>query len=94
MKAMSELLAAAGCVALGVVALLFYRLRCRWQFVYGLGELVVGMAMIFLALYPQTPNYLSDTWGPPLGGWLLSNGVAIIVGIYVMVSGLDNAARG
>lgn len=84
-----ELLVAAVCVALG-----FYWLRCRRQLVYGLVELGVGLAVIFLTLYPQTPNYLSDEQVPPWWGWLLSKGVGITLGIYVMVRGLDNIGKG
>ena len=86
--AMSELLVAAVCVAL-----VFYWLRCRRRLVYGLVELGVGLAVIFLTLYPQAPNYLSDTQVPPLWGWLPSYGVGITLGIYVMVSELDNIGK-
>jgi hypothetical protein len=54
------------------LGLFFYWLRCRRQLVYGLVELVVALAVIFLAFCPQTPNYLSDNAVPPWWGWLLS----------------------
>jgi hypothetical protein len=49
------------------LGLFFYWLRCRWQLVYGLVELVVALAVIILTFYPQN-NYLSSVGGPSLVG--------------------------
>jgi hypothetical protein len=76
------------------LGLFFYWLRCRWRLVYGLVELVVALAVIFLTFCPQTPNYLSDSQVPPWWGWLLSKSVGASAGIYVMVRGLDNIHNG
>jgi len=75
------------------LGLFFYWLRCRWQLVYGLVELVVALAVIILTFYPQT-NYLLQEAGPPWWGWFLSKSVGISAGIYVMVRGLDNIHNG
>ena len=40
-----------------VGGLLFYGLRCRYQFVYGLIELGAALTIIFLTFVPQT-NFL------------------------------------
>jgi hypothetical protein len=73
--------------------LFFYLLRCRWQLFYGLVELVVALAVIFLTFYPQT-NYFEFSQGPTLVGRLLSRSVGASAGIYVMVRGLDNIGKG
>src|ERR1700680_1350556 len=75
------------------LGLFFYWLRCRWQLVYGLVELVVALAVIILTFYPQT-HYLLQGAGPPWLGWFLSKSVGISAGIYVMVRGLDNIHNG
>jgi hypothetical protein len=76
------------------LGLFFYWLRFRWQLVYGLVELVVALAVIFLTFCPQNPIYLAVNAGPSLWGWLLSKSVGASAGIYVMVRGLDNIHNG
>ncbi len=80
------------CVAISA-GLSFYTLRCRNPLIYGLVELVVALAVIFLTFYPQT-TYLVLEGKPSLLGWLLSKGVGTSAGIYVMVRGLDNIDKG
>jgi hypothetical protein len=84
-------MAVIGTVCLG---LFFYWLRFRCRLVYGLVELVVALAVIFLTFYPQSPNYLSDTQVPPWWGSFLSISAGMSAGIYVMVRGLDNIHNG
>jgi hypothetical protein len=50
-----------------LLGLFFYWLRCRWQLVYGLVELVVALAVIILTFYPQTYYFLHDLSGPHWG---------------------------
>jgi hypothetical protein len=82
-------MAVIGIFATICLGLFFYWLRCRWQLVYGLVELVVALAVIILTFYPQT-NYLQDNSSPPW--WAQSVGIS--AGIYVMVRGLDNIHKG
>jgi hypothetical protein len=75
------------------VGLLFYRLRCCCQFVYGLIELGAALIIIFLTFVPQT-SYLLLLGRPSWWGWLLSNAVGISAGIYVLMRALDNIEKG
>jgi hypothetical protein len=76
-----------------VCGLLFYGLRCRYQFVYGLIELGAALIIISLTFFPQN-NYLGLAAGPSWLGWFLSSGVGISAGIYVLVRALDNIEKG
>jgi Na+/H+ antiporter NhaD/arsenite permease-like protein len=71
----------------------FYIFRCRCRFAYGVFEIAVSVAVIFLTLYPQK-SYLqlegNETWW----GWILSSGVGLSAGMYIMVRGLDNIDQG
>jgi hypothetical protein len=77
-----------------VGGLLFYGLRCRYQFVYGLIELGAALTIIFLTFLPQTPSYLELAEQPSWWGSFLSQGVGISAGIYVLVRALDNIEKG
>ena len=77
-----------------VCGLLFYGLRCRYQFVYGLIELGAALIIIFLTFVPQGPAYLEVMSQPSLWGSLLSKAVGVSAGIYVMVRALDNIEKG
>jgi hypothetical protein len=59
-----------------VGGLLFYGLRCRYQFAYGLIELGAALTIIFLTFFPQEA-YLELAAGPSRWGWFLSKGVGI-----------------
>jgi hypothetical protein len=76
-----------------VVALCFYWLRCRYLFAYGVIELGAALTIIFLTFVPQA-TYLMFEPGPSWWGLLLSKGVGISAGIYVMVRALDNIEKG
>ena len=69
----------------------FYIFRCRCRFAYGVFEIAVSVAVIFLTLYPQK-SYLQlegngeeDRWGS-----IFLSGVGLSAGMYIMVRGLDN----
>ncbi len=78
-------------VAAGFV---FYRFRCRKPFWYGCAEALVGIAVIYIVLYPVETNYLLLEAGEPGASevWL-SKATGILAGIYVLVRGLDNMSR-
>jgi hypothetical protein len=61
-------------------ALLFYRLRGRYPLFYGIPEISVATAAIWLTI--NTENALS------------LKGLALLGGIYIIVRGLDNMERG
>lgn len=72
-------------VALG---LFLYGLRYRRPLLFGLLEVAVALALIFLTFYPVQSVLLTDN--PPLWGPAFSEFVGALAGIYVMVDGLDN----
>jgi hypothetical protein len=82
-------------VMLGTISfgLVFYFVRCRCRFGYGVLEIVVSVAVIFLTLYPQTSD-LQLEGDEPWWGWILSKSVGLSAGIYIMVRGLDNIDQG
>jgi hypothetical protein len=85
-------MASIGIAVTVILGVCFYVVRCRWQLVYGVLEIVAAMAIIFVTFYPQT-NYLllqEFSWQ----AWLLRKGVGALAGIYVMVRGLDNIEKG
>lgn len=71
--------------------LVFYFMRCREPLVYGLVEVVVGMAIVVVTFFPQTPQI---TWLNPTWGASLPKLIGFSAGVYVMVRGLDNIERG
>ena len=81
-------------IGIVMIGLFFYVVRCRWQLAYGLVELGVALAVIFLTFYPQGYTVLTTEAVPPLWGRLLSKSVGTSAGIYVMVRGLDNIHKG
>jgi hypothetical protein len=79
-------------VIAGGAGLFFYFVRCRQPISYGLIEIGVGLAIIFVTFFPQTPYLMYDT--PLWWGAQLSRFIGFIAGVYVMVRGLDNIERG
>jgi hypothetical protein len=79
-------------VLAGGAGLFCYFVRCRQPISYGLIEIGVGLAIIFVTFFPQTPYLLYDT--PPWWGVQLSRFLGFIAGVYVIVRGLDNIERG
>jgi hypothetical protein len=68
--------------------LFFYWLRCRFRFWYGVCEIVVAVVVIYLTFVPPyTAMVLADMSPSRL---LISKGVGILGGIYILVRGLDN----
>jgi hypothetical protein len=55
--------AVVGVLVTVVCGLLFYGLRCRYQFAYGLIELGAALIIISLTFFPQN-NYLRLAAGP------------------------------
>jgi hypothetical protein len=85
-------MATIGIVITIVLGIAFYIMRCRWQLIYGIIEILVSLVVIFLTFYPPT-TYLvvaEFSWQ----GWFLSKSVGVLAGIYVMVRGLDNIEKG
>jgi uncharacterized membrane protein len=76
---------------IAIAGLAAYRLRRSRRFCYGLIEIVVSLAVIFLTVFPQT-SYLAleGDQGQSWLGWLLYKSVGALTGIYVLVRGLDN----
>ena len=66
-----------------------YRVRCTHRLWYGIGELGVGLLVLFLVSFPQGPTVAIVNQPPrllaPLTKW-----AALAAGIYIIVRGLDN----
>jgi hypothetical protein len=77
-------------IAAGVV---FYGIRCRKPFWYGCAEALVGIAVIYIVLYPVETNYLLIAEASTGSDVLLSKAVGILAGVYILVRGLDNMSR-
>jgi hypothetical protein len=77
-------------IAAGIV---FYSIRCRKPFWYGCAEALVGIAVIYIVLYPVATNYLLISEASTGGDVLLSKATGILAGVYVLVRGLDNMNR-
>src|SRR5258707_9921734 len=86
------IMALTGIILTILLGFCFYVMRCRWQLAYGVFELLVSSAIIFLTFYPQTSYLLLEEFS--WQGWLLSKIVGALAGIYVMVRGLDNIEKG
>jgi O-antigen/teichoic acid export membrane protein len=81
-------MAAIGIFVTIVAGLFFYWLRRRCRFWYGAYEIVVALAVIYLTFVPAyTVMVLADMSPSRL---LLSKGVGILGGIYLIVRGMDN----
>jgi hypothetical protein len=52
---------------------------------------VVGLIGLTLTFYPQTTYLLTEE--ASASGLILSRGIAIVGGIYLLVRGMDNMAR-
>ena len=70
--------------------LLLYWCRCRSRVWYGVGQIIVALALMALAFFPNWPNILWSGWTGPAWGDQLPRLVAIIGGLYALVRGLDN----
>jgi hypothetical protein len=81
-------------IAAIVASVSLYWLRCRKPFLYGIGELFLGLIVIYVVLFPTETNYLLLAKGEP--GWRetwLPKSAGVLAGIYVLVRGLDNMSR-
>jgi hypothetical protein len=87
-----SIMALIGIVVAIIFGFFFYVMRCRWQLAYGVFELLVSSAVIFLTFYPQSSYLLLQEFS--WQGWFFSKGVGALAGIYVMVRGLDNVEKG
>ena len=74
-----------------VAAMLFFELRRRRPFAYGVFEFAIGLIGLTLTLYPQTTYLLTGEATP--WGLTLSRGITVVGGIYLLVRGLDNMDR-
>ena len=70
--------------------LFLYWCRCRRRVWYGVGQIIVALALIALAFFPNWPNLLWSGWAGPAWGEQLPRLVALIGGLYALVRGLDN----
>jgi hypothetical protein len=81
-----------------VAAILFgvflYWLRCRHLVLYGVAEIVVALALIYVFFFPERHGFpLMNEWMgnlPPVLGEPLSRAVNLFGGLYALVRGLDN----
>lgn len=71
--------------------LFFYRVRELHPFWYGTGEIVVALAMIYLWYSPPVNFLLADEMSA--WGLALSRSVSLVLGIYLLVRGMDNVDR-
>jgi hypothetical protein len=77
-----------------LVGALLYWLRCRHRILYGMGEILVALLLLYLLFFPETPtevgrNGWTGSLGPVWGGDL-SRAVTWFVALYALVRGLDN----
>jgi hypothetical protein len=70
-----------------------YRARCLHRLWYGIGEIGVGLLVLFLAEFPQGPTVAVVSGPPPLLA-PLNKWVALAAGVYILVRGLDNIDQG
>jgi hypothetical protein len=75
-----------------VAGFAFYALRCRQRLCYGVLELMVSLVIFYLTFHPPYINLVVDK--PTFSSWLLSQGVGLLAGVYVMVRGLANIEKG
>jgi hypothetical protein len=80
-----------------VVSVLFgallYWLRCRHRVLYGMGEILVALFILYLFFFPEAAIGLSGGWTGPVGpvwGVYVSRAVTWLVALYALVRGLDN----
>ena len=69
----------------------FYRVRGTHPFWYGVGEIAVGSAALSTKFFPPYSYLLVHE--SSLVSEFVSGAVAVIVGIYLLVRGLDNMDR-
>ena len=62
--------------------LLLYCCRCRRRVWYGVGQIIVALALIALTFFPNWPNLLWSGWAGPAWGEQLPRLVALIGGLY------------
>ena len=74
-----------------IVGVIFYWLRSRHRFYYGIVEVVAAMLVTFLTFYPQT-NYLLIN-GPTFPGSMRRETAGFFAGVYIFVRGMDNIAQ-
>ena len=74
-------------VALIVSAVLLYRLRCRHRAIYGVGEVVFGVASILWAAQGLLDALTSHKPGPQLDAATM---IGLIAGLYIVIRGLNN----
>jgi len=72
--------------------LFLYQARGLHPFWYGTGEIVVAVAMIYLWFSPPESFLLADEMSA--WGLALSRSVGLVLGIYLLVRGMDNVDRG
>jgi hypothetical protein len=70
--------------------LFFYWCRCRRRVWYGVGQIIVALALVYLACFPEWPSLLWSGWAGPAWGDQLPRVVTLIGGVYALVRGLDN----
>jgi hypothetical protein len=76
-----------------MAALFFYWLRDNYRSLYGLSEIIVGLAILAARFLAEEPNVLGVGGGSMWGQWwfgTLTSLVGLFTGIYAIVRGLDN----
>jgi hypothetical protein len=68
---------------------MFYGLRCRSRFWYGVLEVVTSIVVIFVSWVPQK-SYLLAHQGTGFLNSEIGTIIGIVGGIYILVRGLDN----
>jgi hypothetical protein len=77
-----------GFVLTVIVGIVAYFLRKNYRRFYGVGEIAVGVGLMYLAWFP-TP-YMQSVGLESVAHQILVRLVQIIVGIYAFVQGLEN----
>jgi hypothetical protein len=70
---------------------LVYRFRGRYRFLYGMGQILVAIMLVYLAFFPHGPNVLLVS-APSLWDILTTNTANVVLGIYTFMRGWDNIA--
>jgi hypothetical protein len=70
-----------------VVAVAFYRVRCRSRLLYGALEVAAGIGVIIIGEFPPNAIAAATTW--TLGS-RAAHMLALMGGVYIVVRGLDN----
>jgi hypothetical protein len=79
-----------------VSAICLYWLRCKYRWAYGAIEIVVALALVCLAIFPEGPIVLvtDNSLIPSPSEQYLKKILTLLAAVYVFIRGLDNLDTG